>query len=253
VNAVVVIPAYNEAATIREVAARALRQCPRVVIVDDGSTDDTAAALHGLPIELLRNPRNEGKAAALWRGMQHALAAGADAVITLDGDGQHRPEDIPRLIETSSRSPASIIIGSRMNNAAAFPRKRLLANRTANFWISWACGYAIEDSQSGFRLYPGTLLRDIRIAHDHAHGFVFESEILIKAARRGIGSIPVAIEAIYARAARPSHFRSVVDVLRITRMVAWKLLSRGLYPQGFVRAFLWPRTRHLPAGGQRMP
>jgi len=186
VNAVVVIPAYNEAATIREVAARALRQCPRVVIVDDGSTDDTAAALHGLPIELLRNPRNEGKAAALWRGMQHALAAGADAVITLDGDGQHRPEDIPRLIETSSRSPASIIIGSRMNNAAAFPRKRLLANRTANFWISWACGYAIEDSQSGFRLYPGTLLRDIRIAHDHAHGFVFESEILIKAARRGI-------------------------------------------------------------------
>lgn len=250
---VVVIPAYNEGATIRDVALRALAQCPRVVVVDDGSTDDTHAALAGLAVTVLRNPVNEGKAAALWRGMQHALREGADAVITLDGDGQHRPEDIPRLMEAASRLPACIIIGSRMAQAAAFPRKRLLANRTANFWISWASGYSIEDSQSGFRLYPAALLRDIELAHDHAHGFVFESEILIEAARRGIYSVPVAIEAIYARAARPSHFRSVIDVMRITRMVAWKLLSRGLYLQGFVRAFLWPRARQLPAGGGRAP
>lgn len=250
---VVVIPAYNEGATIRDVALRALAQCPRVVVVDDGSTDDTHAALAGLAVTVLRNPVNEGKAAALWRGMQHALREGADAVITLDGDGQHRPEDIPRLMEAASRLPACIVIGSRMAQAAAFPRKRLLANRTANFWISWASGYSIEDSQSGFRLYPAALLRDIELAHDHAHGFVFESEILIEAARRGIYSVPVAIEAIYARAARPSHFRSVIDVMRITRMVAWKLLSRGLYLQGFVRAFLWPRARQLPAGGGRAP
>lgn len=252
-KAIVVIPAFNEGATIREVARRSLAHCPEVVVVDDGSTDDTAAALAGLTVLLLRNPRNEGKAAALWRGIQYALAAGADAIITLDGDGQHRPEDIPRLLEAAARWPETIIIGSRMANAAAFPRKRLLANRTANFWISWASGYFIEDSQSGFRLYPAALLRDVEIAHDHAHGFVFESEVLIEAARRSVLSVPVAIEAIYARAARPSHFRSVVDVLRITRMVAWKLLSRGLYPQGFVRAFLWPRARHTPAGGGRAP
>ena len=252
-NPVVVIPAYNEGTTIRDVVLRALDQCPRVVVVDDGSTDDTHAALTGLAVTLLRNPVNQGKAAALWRGMQHALREGADAVITLDGDGQHRPEDIPRLMEVAARLPACIIIGSRMAQAAAFPRKRLLANRTANFWISWASGYPIEDSQSGFRWYPAALLRDIKIAHDHAHGFVFESEILIEAARRGIYSVPVAIEAIYARAARPSHFRSVIDVVRITRMVAWKLLSRGLYPQGFVRAFLWPRARQFPAGSGRAP
>ena len=252
-NPVVVIPAYNEGATIREVAVRALAECPRVVVVDDGSTDDTADALAGLAATVLRNPFNQGKAAALWRGMQHAMNAGADAVITLDGDGQHRPQDIPRLLDAASHWPETIVIGSRMANAAAFPRKRLLANRTANFWISWASGYAIEDSQSGFRLYPAALLRDIEPAHDHAHGFVFESEILIEAARRGVYSVPVQIEAIYAPAARPSHFRSVVDVLRITRMVAWKLLTRGLYPQGFVRAFLWPRPRNLPLGGGRAP
>jgi glycosyltransferase involved in cell wall biosynthesis len=253
VNAIVVIPAYNEGATIREVAARALLHCPRVIVVDDGSTDNTAAALVGLPVVLLRNPRNEGKAAALWRGIQHALESGAEAVITLDGDGQHRPEDIPRLLDAALHWPNTIIIGSRMANAAAFPPKRLFANRAANFWISWASGYAIEDSQSGFRLYPVALLRSIEPAHDHAHGFVFESEILIEASRRGVQSVPVAIEAIYTPAARPSHFRSVVDVVRITRMVAWKLLSRGLYLQGLFRAFLWPRARNLPVGGGRAP
>jgi glycosyltransferase involved in cell wall biosynthesis len=237
----VVIPAYNEAATIRDVASRALQQGVPVIVVDDGSTDGTSAALVGLDVIRLRHEINQGKAASLWRGMQHALALGVETVVTLDGDGQHRPEDIPRLLETAARFPGQIIIGSRMHERAAFPQSRYCANRIANFWISWAAGYRIEDSQSGFRLYPATLLRTARVPHDTVHGFVFESEILIEAARAGIYSRTVPIAAIYHQAARASHFHAVRDIARITRMVAWKLLSRGLYLQGLVRAFLLSR------------
>jgi glycosyltransferase involved in cell wall biosynthesis len=237
----VVIPAYNEAATIRDVVARARTQCEHVVVIDDGSTDGTSQILASLPVTVLTHAANRGKAAALWSGFERALADGASGVITLDGDGQHRPEDVPRLREAARRHPGCIVIGARLLGRESAPRKRYYANCVANFWISWAAGYRIADSQSGFRYYPAALLRRVRVAHDRPHGFVFESEILIEAARLGVRSVPLAIEAIYAPNARASHFRGVVDVLRITRMVAWKLLSRGLFPLGFARAFLWPR------------
>jgi glycosyltransferase involved in cell wall biosynthesis len=239
----VLIPAYNEAATIRDVATRALACGSPVVVIDDGSTDSTAGALAGLPVTLLRNASNQGKAASLWLGMQHALAEGADGVVTLDGDGQHNPEDIPRLVAAADAHAGAIVIGSRMREKTEFPRRRLLANQTANFCISWACGYRVEDSQSGFRFYPAALLRRVRLSHDRPHGFVFESEILIEAARLGVRSVPVPIAAIYRPGARASHFHAVRDVLRIGRMVAWKLLCRALYPQGLWSAFVLPRRR----------
>ena len=235
-TAAVVIPAYNEGATIRDVAQRALAQLPLVIVVDDGSTDATAAALQGLPVVLLRNESNRGKAGSLRRGADEAVRRGADVIVTLDGDGQHCPEDIPLLLEAWRTAPRRIVIGSRLHAREAIPAARYCANRFANFWISWAAGQAIADTQSGFRVYPAALFAQARVQYGVAASFVFESEILIEAAQSGVGIACVPINAVYSARARPSHFRPVVDIARIVRMVAWRLIARGLYLQGLVRS-----------------
>ncbi|VAW92643.1 hypothetical protein MNBD_GAMMA23-2461 [hydrothermal vent metagenome] len=233
----IVIPAFNEHRSIVNVATRALQQAKHVIIVDDGSSDQTLALLQDLQktnnkLVVLANEQNMGKAATLWAGMQYAEKLNVDAVISLDGDGQHCPEDIPRFIETARQQPNTIIIGARLADKSAIPAKRYYANKFANFWLSWAAGYVIDDSQSGFRLYPSELIRQLTPDIQRAKSFVFESEILISAAKLGVRSIPIKIEAIYNADARPSHFRGVTDILLITRMVAWSLFSRGMYPMG---------------------
>ncbi len=243
-NFAVVIPAYNEAETIRELVQRTLPYCQRVIVVDDASTDNTIANLEKLPITLLRNQTNQGKGASLWKGMQAALAMEVSFIITLDGDGQHLPEDIPKFLKQQESHPEHILIGSRLANKSVIPAKRYYANKIANFWISWAAGYPITDSQSGFRLYPATLLKIIDFKKlDKTKSFVFESEILIKAAKHKIYSYPIKIAAIYAQNARPSHFRGVWDIVQITRMVAWQLLSRGFYLQGLFNSLFQSRIK----------
>jgi glycosyltransferase involved in cell wall biosynthesis len=243
---VAVVPAYNEAATIRDVAERTLRQVPRLIVVDDGSDDATAAALDGLPVTLLRNAVNMGKAASLWRGMQRALELGARAVITLDGDGQHQPEDIPALVATHRVRDDRIVIGSRLHLRDEIPASRYYANRFANFWIALAAGHAIADSQSGFRIYPAELLRRMHVAHDASARFVFESEILIEAGRAGVQSVAVPVTVSYHNLKRASHFSPVLDIARITRMVACKLLLRGMHPRGLVKSLRGAPSREHP-------
>lgn len=233
---IIVIPAYNEAATIGEVIERCLGNGGEVIVVDDGSTDGTARVAQQLPVELLRNDVNRGKAASLMKGMRRAVERGADIVATMDGDGQHRPEDLASLLSCARDNPGAIVIGSRLADSAAFPRARYIGNRIADFWISWACGYRIEDSQSGFRLYPANLFSHIDVPHGPERGFVFESEILIEAAKAGVRSISTPIPALYeGTLVRDSHFQPLRDVMRIIRMVAWKLISRGFYLRGLCR------------------
>lgn len=236
----VVIPAYNESRTIREIVVSTLRYAHHVIVVDDGSTDNTAELLKDLPITVIKNNTNLGKAASLLKGMDAALTAGLLPVITLDADGQHKPDDIERFLECASLHPDKIIIGARLSDKKAFPAARYYANKTANFWISWASGYAIEDSQSGFRLYPASLIKKMDLSANKKDSFVFESEVLIDASRKGYQSVSIPIEAIYNTNARPSYFRSVRDIGLITRMVAWKLLIRGMYPQGLYNYLIRP-------------
>lgn len=237
----VTIPAYNEERTIRALAESALTICPRVLVVDDGSTDATAACLAGLPITLLRNEVNRGKAASLKRAFEHALARGACCVVSLDGDGQHDPADAPKLLAAWRAWPDRIVIGSRLHDRSQFPPARYRANRFACFWISWAAGHPIADSQSGFRVYPRSVLSIAGSDRVRGSRFTFESEILIEAAGQGHRTVAVAIAGRYPANARRSHFRPVVDIAKIVLMVAARLLRQGMYPQG-----LWRSLRPAP-------
>jgi glycosyltransferase involved in cell wall biosynthesis len=227
----VVIPAFNEAATIRDVVTRCLDHVAQVVVVDDGSTDGTAEQLGGLEATVLRVERNRGKAASLRLGFEHALKSGVCAAITLDGDGQHLPEDIPRLVAAYLQHPGSIVIGTRLHDRVKIPRVRYLANRLANYWVTLAAGRSYPDTQSGFRIYPAAFLRRA-LALNTSRRFVFESEILIDAARNGIPSAAVPIEPIYDTGMRASHFRPVLDAILIGRMIALKIFGRA---KGFRR------------------
>lgn len=232
----VVIPAYNERATIADIVERALAQATTVIVVDDGSMDGTSEVLAGQPVTVIRNERNSGKGHSLWRGMQHALALGLAGIVTLDGDGQHAPEDISPLVQMAREHPADIIVGARLVARKTAPRSRRWANRVADFGIGWVAGQRIVDSQSGFRVYPAPLLQRIEVKHDATRGFVFESEILIAAARLGVRIRSVAVMMRYPEGARPSHFRGVRDIARITRMGVWQLLRRGMHPAGLYRS-----------------
>jgi glycosyltransferase involved in cell wall biosynthesis len=233
---VLVIPAHNESATIRRVVQCALRHICTVIVVDDGSSDGTVEELLNLPVTLLRHTEKLGKAASLWTGMQAALELGAKGIITMDGDGQHDPVDLPRFLMAAETHPDKLVIGSRLWNRDAIPKARYWANRFANFWIAWASGQAVEDSQSGFRVYPTQLIRLCRFDLSRDRGFVFESEVIIEAARHKFLCVFLPVRAIYPENARPSHFRPVKDIASITRMVAWRLFIRGFFLPGLWRS-----------------
>ncbi|HEU0068976.1 MAG TPA: glycosyltransferase family 2 protein [Nitrospiraceae bacterium] len=249
----VVIPAYNEAETVRDVTMRARQQCAHVVVVDDGSTDSTFLAVAGLDVTVLRNEENCGKAGSLSRGFEHALTQGAIGVITLDADGQHAPEEIPFFVKQSLDDPNAFLVGARRRDQRRVSFWRYGANRIADFWIGWAAGQPIEDSQSGFRLYPAGLLREVTLKHDRSRSFVFESEIVIEAVRRGWACQNISISVRLRAGPRPSHFRPVLDIARITRMVAWKLLSRGMYPAGLYRALTGSSVRMNGGKSNKQP
>lgn len=244
----VVIPAYQEAATIAAMIGRLRATVPGVplLVVDDGSSDGTGTIAAAAGAEVIGTAANEGKGAALRRGMGEALARGAAFVATLDGDGQHRPEDLPRLLALAR--PDRIVIGSR-RGAVGQPVARRWANRVADFWISWAARHPVADSQSGFRIYPAAALGALARYAGRARGFSFESEILIDAARAGITTVAADIPALYGtQLQRPSHFRPVADIARIVIMVAGKLLSRGMDPVGLLRSLSGRQRREREEG-----
>jgi glycosyltransferase involved in cell wall biosynthesis len=255
----IVIPAFEEAATIADIVTRAGAMSGMVIVVDDGSTDRTAAMAEAAGAQVLRNACNQGKGSSLLRGMQAALRQGAELVVTLDGDGQHRPEDLPRFVAAWRDRPEAIVLGSRRSSqdlalarqaegtsTATVPSDRCAANQIADFWISWAAGRLIEDSQSGFRLYPAHVLSALRLGRFKGRRFVLESELLIEAGKLDVPVVSVPIAALYgAPLQRPSHFRPVIDITRIVLMVAGKLLSRGMYPQGLFK--VWRAKRRTAA------
>ncbi len=154
-----------------------------------------------------------------------------------------------RPSETAGNAPALAWVSDHRRPIGSIaeraPRLRRFANSMADFWVSWAAGCPIRDTQSGFRLYPATLLRELPPPHGDRRGFVFESELLIRAAHQGYRLTTVAVTTLYLAQSRPSHYQPWRDTWRITVMVAWELIKRGLYPLGLLRSLgIWPGGQH---------
>jgi len=234
----VLIPAHNEVATIRGVAERALAHVDRVVVIDDGSSDGTAAALDGLPVTVIAHKVNRGKGRRLAEGLNHEFEERCDGVLTLDADGQHDPDDIPAFLAAARLAPSALLMGDRFADTTGMPRARRAAISFGDFFITWAAARRIRDAQCGMRLYPASVLCSVTVdERDQAH-FTFETAILLKASDAGFDIVRVPIRARYAGfQQRPSHFRPVLDTLRIVRTVTAHLVRSRFRPRGLLIAF----------------
>lgn len=218
-SCIAVIPVHNEAATIAAVVRAASVYVP-VIVVDDASQDGGGALAAAAGAQVLRLSRQRGKGEALRCGFAAALQRGAEAVVTLDGDGQHDPHDIPRLLAAAQRWPEQVIIGSRMGLAAAIPRLRCYAIQTVSWWMTRLGGCTIRDTQSGLRLYPAALLRTLHLRHGR---FLFESALLLKAMQAGWRVHEIPICPLYPPE-HTSHYDPVRDGLAITAYMLYQSL-----------------------------
>lgn len=221
----VLIPCLNEEAAIKDVVESVLALGVPVIVVDDGSDDRTPEIVSSLPVTLLRHQQRRGKGEALRTGFREALRHGFDAILTMDGDGQHLASDIPRIVAAAQRYPDHIVIGARLLDRQQQPKGRRRANAVADWGISWACAQPVADTQSGQRWYPRSALDLVDLP---AENFVFEAAILIAASRRkGLGIVSVPIASRYQGEFRLSHFSPVRDVTRITTYTVGQVLHYG--------------------------
>jgi glycosyltransferase involved in cell wall biosynthesis len=218
---VAVIPAKDAAGTIGDVVRSLRSKFPEgeVVVVDDGSTDETAARARDAGAVVVKHEVNQGKGAALQSGFDEALRRGADAVLALDADGQHDVNAAPGLI--AALADADLVIGSREQDRTGMPWLRRKTNDVTTWWTSYLAGQRVPDSQSGYRAIKVPVLRAVRPV---SRRFEYESEFLVRAARKGfrIGQAP--IPTLYN--APGSHIHPVRDTMRFIRLVLRLLASQ---------------------------
>ena len=228
----VVIPLYNHGATVADVARRALKYCPDIWIVDDGSTDHGADHLAALPIRVVHLPVNGGKGKALLAGAAALEEAGMTHMITLDADGQHYPEDLPVLMAAIADTPHAFVVGARDFSGNGIPASSRFGRSFSSFWMFVQTGQKVGDMQSGYRAYPLAALRCLRPRESR---YSFEIEVLVQAAWAGFAIREVPVRVHYPpRDERVSHFRPFLDNLRIT-LLNTRLTIRALLPVPFRR------------------
>ena|SRR5881628_1206919 len=210
----VVIPAYQAAATIADVVARTSRAVSgaTVYVVDDGSADGTGDAGRGAGANVLVHPRNRGKGAALGTGLAAALGAGAGVIVTLDADGQHPPEAIPRLVRLVLDRVADLVLGARARTTA-MPFGRRWTNGLSDALASRIGGIRVPDAQTGFRALSRRAAEGVRPAEQ---GYDFETAFLLEALAQGLPVASVPVPTIYA--GQSSHFRPWHDTWRQVRV-----------------------------------
>jgi len=212
-----VIPCFNEGASIAALVVAVRRQLPLVIVVDDGSTDDTAVLARDAGAMAVRHERNLGKGAALRTGLSQALKLGFEWAVTLDGDSQHAPGDLPAFLQCAEQTGALLVIGNRMHNARAIPWLRRQVNRWMSRQLSRRAGRHLPDTQCGFRLVHLKTWASLSLKTEH---FEIESEMLMSflAAKHQVAFAPIQV----IGRARNSHIRAAADSLR------WWKWWRGL-------------------------
>ncbi len=232
----VVIPVYNQPDRLREVVQRCLEVHPRVLVVDDGSDADVAPLVADLPVEVLRHEVNQGKGAAIRTAARRLREQGATHLITLDADGQHDPEDLPKLIAAIRADPQALILGVRDFDSATVPGSSRFGRAFGNFWVRLQTGTRVHDVQSGFRAYPVALIEAVPC---WAHRYAFEVEVVVRALWGGVPVQEVPVRVHYSPAQRRgSHFHKLWDNLRLT----------ALNTHLTMRAFLpWPHRQFTDA------
>lgn len=211
-----VMPTYNNGGTLRDVVERVLAYCSDVIVVNDGCTDHSAEVLasFGERITVVDYGRNRGKGYALKQGFEKAKAIGFDYALTIDSDGQHFPEDIPLFVEALEQHPGALIVGSRNLKQDNMPGKNTFANKFSNFWFRLQTGIPLEDTQSGYRLYP---LESINLRWPITPRYEAELELLVFSAWRGVPVISLPVRVYYPpEDERVSHFRPFWDFFRIS-------------------------------------
>jgi len=237
----VIIPTYNNAGTIVDVVSRALVQCSDVIVVCDGCTDNTVELLNSMPEkpEILDFSTNQGKGAALKFGFRHALEAGFAYAITLDGDGQHFPEDIPVLLKANQKHPGALIVGERKGlDSVERSAGSKFANSFSNFWFAIQTGHHLRDTQTGYRLYPLKKLRGLSLLTSR---YEAELELMVFASWHGVKLVSEPVNVFYPpREERVSHFRPGKDFTRISILNAVLCFFAVIYglPLSLLR-WLW--------------
>ena len=236
-----IIAAYNARETIAGVVTGVRRHLGTVIVADDGSTDGTVAAARQAGADIIRIERNRGKGQALRVLFAEARARGFSAVIAIDADGQHDPEDIPAFLRLHHGYPDAVLTGSRMAYPDRIPRSRRNSMVVARFFVSLAANQFIEDTQCGFRLYPLAALESLALRKER---YVTETEILVKVGDAGgsIRSLP--IQALYPPG-QPTHFRSIRDVAAIScYVISYLMVKWGIEAvrPGVVHTYRGPGT-----------
>lgn len=246
-NICVLIPTYNNAATLAAVIGGVAQFTRHIVVVNDGSTDDTAAILAQYDfLQVVSYPQNVGKGWALRQGFRYAAEKGYEYAITIDSDGQHYPEDLTAFLEKIATTPGSVIIGARNMEQASVPGKSSFGHKFSNFWFWVETGIKAPDTQSGYRLYPVQRLRGMRF---FTTKYEFEIEVIVRAAWAGIPVEFVPVKVYYApKETRVSHFRPFRDFSRVSVLNTVLVLITFLYikPRDFFRSLLKKNLRtHL--------
>lgn len=223
----VIIPTYNNCKTLEKVIQGVKAFCPNIIVVNDGSTDDTSAILARIgSLEIIEIPSNKGKGNALRNGFKRAIELGYKHAITIDSDGQYFPEDLPLFFEKIDEQPNSLIMGARDMTQAEVPGKSSFGNKFSNFWYFVETGIKLPDTQTGFRSYPLESIQKLRF---FTTKFEFEIEAIVKLAWKGVSVISIPVKVIYNYEERVSHFRPFKDFTRISFLNTYFFILTLIY------------------------